>query len=85
LHDQHDGHDAMINSLLVRFLHDQHDGHDDAMIDSTASVSSLPQDTNFARLIALCLVVHGNMSITLFPSTVRMFFVGLPVHMFLDG
>jgi hypothetical protein len=26
-------------------------------------------DTKFARLIALCLVVHGNMSITLFPST----------------
>jgi hypothetical protein len=75
----------MIDSLLVRFLHDQHDGHDDAMIDSTASVSSLSQDTNFARLIALCLVVHGNMSITLFPSTARMFLVGLPAHRFLDG
>jgi hypothetical protein len=51
-HDGHNGHDAMIDSLLVRFYHDQHDGHDDAMIDPTASVSSLSQDTKFARLIA---------------------------------
>jgi hypothetical protein len=85
LYDQHYGHDAMTDSLLVRFLHDQHDGHDDAMIDSTASVSSLSQDTKFARLITLCLVVHGNMSITLFPSTARMVLVGVPVRMFLDG